>query len=130
MAKILIVDDDGDLRTLFGLGFLRRGHSIVVAGDGAVALRCLAAQTPDLLITDITMPVMDGLELLRRLRADGHAALPVVVVSAHAEQRAAALQAGANAFLAKSVGLAQLRTVVEALLTPSQPAPASSGSTI
>ncbi len=130
MARILIADDDADLRTLFGLCFLRCGHSIVVASDGVVALQCVAAHDLDLLITDISMPVMDGLALLRRLRADGYPTLPVVVVSAHAEQRAAAFQAGANAFLAKPVGLAQLRTVVEALLTPGQPAPAGSGSTI
>lgn len=130
MAKILIADDDADIRTLFGLCLLRRGHSIMVASNGAVAWQTLTAQPLDLLITDITMPVMDGLALLRRLRADGHPTLPVVVVSAHAEQRAAAFQAGANAFLAKPVGLAQLRTVVEALLTPGQPAPAGSGSTI
>ena len=130
MARILIVDDDADIRTLFSLGLLRSGHDITVASNGAVAWQKLTAQPLDLLITDLTMPVMDGLVLLRRLRADGHPTLPVVVVSAHAEHRAAAFQAGANAFLAKPVGLAQLRTVVEALLTPGQPASASSGSTI
>ena len=57
MAKILIVDDDGDLRTLLGLCFLRRGHSIVVASNGAAALECLAAHAPDLLVTDVNMPV-------------------------------------------------------------------------
>ncbi|MCX6031774.1 MAG: response regulator [Chloroflexi bacterium] len=130
MARILIADDDADLRTLFSLSLLRSGYDITVADDGAVAWQKLTTQAPDLLITDITMPVLDGLALLRRLRADGHPTLPVVVVSAHAEQHAAALQAGANAFLAKPVGLAQLRTVVEALLTPGQPAPAGSGSTV
>jgi len=67
VAKILIVDDDGDLRTLLGLCFLRRGHSIVVASNGAGGLECLAAHAPDLLITDLNMPVMDGLELRKRL---------------------------------------------------------------
>ena len=120
MAKILIVDDDADLRTLFGLGFLRRGHSIVVAGDGAAALECIVTHAPDLIITDITMPVMDGLELLRRLRADGPPTLPVVVVSAHAEQRAAAI--AADAFLVKPVALRQLVEVAEGLLAERQAA--------
>jgi CheY-like chemotaxis protein len=122
VAKILIVDDDADLRTLFGLGFLRRGHSIVVAGDGAAALECIVTHAPDLIITDITMPVMDGLELLRRLRADGQPALPVVAVSAHAEQRAAATAAGADAFLVKPVALRQLAEVAEQLLAGNQAA--------
>ena len=116
MAKILIVDDDGDLRTLLGLCFLRRGHSIVVAGDGAVGLQCVATHAPDLLVTDLNMPVLDGLELLRQLRADGHADLPVIVLTARADQRAAAITVGADAFLVKPVPLRQLGETAERLL--------------
>ena len=116
MAKILIVDDDGDLRTLLGLCFLRRGHSIVVAGDGAAGLQCVATHAPDLLVTDLNMPVLDGLELLRQLRADGHADLPVIVLTARADQRTAATAAGADAFLVKPVPLRQLGATAERLL--------------
>jgi CheY-like chemotaxis protein len=116
LAKILIVDDDGDLRTVLGLCFLRRGHSIVVAGDGAVGLQCVATHAPDLLVTDVNMPVLDGLELLRQLRADGHAALPVIVLTARTDQRAAAIAAGADAFLVKPVPLSQLGETAERLL--------------
>ena len=116
MAKILIVDDEGDLRTLLGLCFLRRGHSIVVAGDGAVGLQCVATHAPDLLVTDLNMPVLDGLELLRQLRADGHADLPVIVLTARADQRAAAIAAGADAFLVKPVPLRELGETAERLL--------------
>ncbi len=116
MAKILIADDEGDLRTLFGLCFLRRGHSIVVASNGAEALRCLATHQPDLLVTDMNMPVMNGLELLSRLRADGHRDLPVIVLTAQSDQRAAASAAGANAFLVKPVPLRLLGEVAERLL--------------
>jgi len=116
LAKILIVDDDGDLRTLLGLCFLRRGHSIVVAGDGAVALGCMTTHTPDLLVTDLNMPVLDGLELLRRLRANGYHDLPVLVLTARSDQRAAAIAAGADAFLVKPVPLRQLGETAERLL--------------
>lgn len=116
MAKILIVDDEGDLRTLLGLCFLRRGHSIVVAGDGAAGLQCVATHAPDLLVTDLNMPVLDGLELLRQLRADGHADLPVIVLTARSDQRAAATAAGADAFLVKPVPLRQLGETAERLL--------------
>ena len=116
MAKILIVDDDGALRTLLGLCFLRRGHSIVVASNGAEGLACVTAQAPDLVVTDVNMPVLDGLELLRQLRADGHADLPVIVLTARADQRAAAIAAGADAFLVKPVPLRQLSETAERLL--------------
>jgi len=116
VAKILIVDDDGDLRTLLGLCFLRRGHSIVVAGDGAVGLQCAAAHAPDLLVTDLNMPVLDGLGLLRELRAAGHTDLPVIVHTARADQQSAAISAGADAFLVKPVPLRQLGETAERLL--------------
>jgi len=116
LAKILIVDDDGALRTLLGLCFLRRGHSIVVASNGAEGLACVTAQAPDLVVTDVNMPVLDGLELLRQLRADGHADLPVIVLTARADQRAAAIAAGADAFLVKPVPLRQLSETAERLL--------------
>ena len=86
MAKILIVDDDGALRTLYGLCFLRRGHSIVVASNGAAALECLTVHAPDLLVTDLSMPVMDGLELLRRLRSNGHHDLSAIVLTARSDR--------------------------------------------
>ncbi|HSN73550.1 MAG TPA: response regulator [Anaerolineae bacterium] len=116
MAKILIVDDDGDLRTLLGLCFLRRGHSIVVASNGAAALECLAVHEPDLLVTDVNMPVMGGLELLRRLRANGQIDLPVILLTACSDLRAAATEAGADAFLVKPVPLRELAEVAERLL--------------
>ncbi len=116
MAKILIVDDDGDLRTLLGLCFLRRGHSIVVASNGAEGLNCVAAHAPDLLVTDLNMPVMDGLELLRRLRSNGHHDLPAIVLTARSDQRAAAATVGADAFLVKPVPLRELAEVAELLM--------------
>jgi two-component system, OmpR family, response regulator len=116
VAKILIVDDNGDLRTLLGLCFLRCGHSIVVASNGAAALECLAVHAPDLLVTDVNMPVMDGLELLRRLRADGQHDLPVILFSARSDLCAPAAAAGADAFLVKPVPLRELAEAGERLL--------------
>ena len=123
MAKILIVDDDGDLRTLYGLCFLRRGHSIVAASNGAAGLTCVTAQAPDLVITDVNMPVsaqpprgMDGLDLLRHLRANGHRDLPVIVLTAQSAHCTEATVAGADAFLVKPMSLRQLIEVAERLL--------------
>ena len=116
MAKILIVDDDGDLRTLLGLCFLRRGHSIVVASNGAEGLACVTSHRPDLLVTDLNMPVMDGLALLRCLRASGQHDLPAIVLTARSDQRAPAAAAGADAFLVKPVPLRELAEVAELLI--------------
>ena len=77
---------------------------------------CLTAHAPDLLVTDLNMPVLDGLELLRQLRANGHRDLPVIVLTARADQRAAAIAAGADAFLVKPVPLRQLGETAERLL--------------
>jgi CheY-like chemotaxis protein len=116
MAHILIVDDDPAQRTLLGLCFLHFGHSIVVAGEGAAALARLAAQPVDLVITDLRMPVLDGLALLRQARAAGWRDLPIIVVTGQADARAAALAAGATAFLIKPVPMPELRALVERLL--------------
>jgi CheY-like chemotaxis protein len=123
LAKILIVDDDGALRTLFGLCFLRRGHSVVVASNGAAGLACVTAQAPDLVVTDVNMPVsaqapngMDGLALLRQLRANGHRDLPVIVLTAQPAHCTEATTAGADAFLVKPLSLRQLIEVAERLL--------------
>jgi CheY-like chemotaxis protein len=117
MAQILIVDDAADVRTLLSVCFLHAGHMVVTARHGAEALACVAAHAPDLLITDLRMPVLDGLALLRGLRAAGHADLPVIVLTGQSADRAAARAAGAHAFLVKPVPLAELVTVAERLLT-------------
>jgi len=116
LAKILIVDDAADVRTLLSVCFLHAGYRVVTARHGAEALACVAAHAPDLLITDLGMPVLDGLALLRRLRADGHADLPVIVLTGQTADRTAALAAGAHAFLVKPAPLAELVAVAERLL--------------
>lgn len=108
MANILIVEDDKDVRTLIGLGFLAEGHSVIATQNGVEALLYLNSQPVDLVITDIAMPEMDGLALLRHLRTNGHVNLPVIVLTGHPAERAPALAAGANAFFTKPVPLADL----------------------
>lgn len=116
MARILIVDDDPAQRTFLGLCFLHFGYEIVVAGDGLAALACLAAAPVDLIITDLRMPRLDGLALLHHLRAHESPALPVIIITGQADARAAALAAGATAFLIKPAPMPELRVLVERLL--------------
>jgi two-component system OmpR family response regulator len=81
-----------------------------------VGLQCVATHAPDLLVTDVNLPELDGLELLRRLRANGYDDLPVIVLTARADQQAAATAAGADAFLVKPVPLRELSATAERLL--------------
>ena len=70
MARILVVDDDKAVRLLLRAMLERRGHSVVEAEDGAEGLQYYRAAPADLVITDIQMPVMDGLQMIKELRGD------------------------------------------------------------
>ncbi|MFC4069944.1 response regulator [Actinoplanes subglobosus] len=82
MARVLVVDDEPDLRFLHHRVLSRAGHEVVEAGDGLAALESVRASPPDLVVTDVMMPVMGGIEFIRRLKADpATAAIPVLAVS-------------------------------------------------
>jgi CheY-like chemotaxis protein len=82
MATILIVDDEPDIRFLIRLIFETAGHKVTEARHGAADLKSVKAEPPDLVVTDVMMPTMDGLEFIERLRANpGTAAIPILVVS-------------------------------------------------
>jgi OmpR family response regulator RpaB len=80
VSVVLVVDDDPDIRLLLRLELAAEGHTIVEAGDGEEALAALAARSPDVMLLDIMMPVLDGWGVLRAL--DPTTAPPVVVVTA------------------------------------------------
>ncbi|MEV6303234.1 response regulator [Actinoplanes sp. NPDC051861] len=82
MARVLVVDDEPDLRFLHRRILTRAGHDVTEASDGAAALESVRSSPPDLVVTDVMMPLMDGLEFIRRLRADpATEAIPVLAVS-------------------------------------------------
>ena len=83
MPKILVVDDEPDERFLLRRMFERAGHEVIEADDGAAALDIVRKSPPDLIVTDMMMPVMDGAELIRRLRADpATAGIPIMASTA------------------------------------------------
>jgi PAS domain S-box-containing protein len=117
---VLVVDDVAANRAVLVDMLERLGFCMVAAQDGATALELAAAQPPDLVLMDIVMPQMDGLEATRRLRAlPGLAALPVIAVSASASahDRERYLAAGLNAFLPKPVDYDSLLAQVAAQLS-------------
>ncbi len=116
MATILIIEDENHLRRDIGelLGF--SGFDTLEAEDGPAGIRIAAAHLPDLILCDITMPGMDGLEVLERLHANAEtAAIPFVFLTARAEGdlREILKRAGASDYLAKPFTLEQLHGVIE-----------------
>lgn len=108
--RVLIVDDNADMRRYLRL-LLSEEYVVETASDGIAALQMASRTPPDLILTDIMMPKMGGLELLRHLRADRQLAMiPVVMLSARAgeERRAEGMEAGADDYLVKPFGAREL----------------------
>src|SRR5512146_1885665 len=99
---VLIVDDEAPLRRLLDLRMRALGCEVVMAETGREALAAVEREAPALVLLDLQMPEMDGLEVLRRLKHDG-VELPVIVITAHGSIEAAveAMKAGAYDFLPK-----------------------------
>jgi DNA-binding response OmpR family regulator len=86
--KVLIVEDDHDLRRLYAVGLSQRGFEVLLAANGADALDRAAEIRPDIVLLDMIMPVMDGWELVERLNPEGReSTLPVVVISGQERPR-------------------------------------------
>ena len=116
MIRILIIDDDAALRVFLRTVLEQEGYDVVEAANGAEGLQQYQAIPPDLVITDLQMPVMDGLELLRALR---HVVPPPTVLALSGDQHALtqAQRLTPHTF-AKPVVLEQLRATVRALVAP------------
>jgi CheY-like chemotaxis protein len=113
MARILVVDDEPDERFLVGRTLTRQGHEVTVAENGAAGLNAAQEQVPDLVVTDIMMPVMDGAEFIRRLRGDPvTAGIPILAASGDIH-----LAGAADALLPKPYDDRQLIMLVNSLLT-------------
>jgi len=120
MATILVVDDDPVAQRVLGAQLRKAGHTTVAARSGQGALEQLAQGTCDLAILDIGLPEMDGLTLLRLLRADAkHGAMPVIMLTASGQEGDCieAETAGANAFLLKPTSTNELIETVSQLLS-------------
>jgi CheY-like chemotaxis protein len=110
-VKVLCVDDEPDLLYLFSFVLTRSGHEVVQAANGAEALERIAESRPDVIVTDLMMPVMDGRELIERLRADPATAdIPILLVSATPD-----VQVAADAVLPKMHGPKRMLEMVEGL---------------
>ena len=114
--RILIVDDERQIARVLSRGLITKGYDVHVAADGETALQTFSDWRPHLIITDLSMPNMDGLELCRRLRAFSE--VPIIVLSVKGEERAKveALDAGADDYVTKPFGMDELLARVRATL--------------
>jgi CheY-like chemotaxis protein len=121
VSTILIVEDNELNREMLSRRLARRGYAVLLANDGAEGIAAASASTPDLILMDMSLPVVDGWEATRRLKTDERLKhIPIIALTAHAmaNDRDKALQAGCNDYDTKPIELPRLLGKIEALLLP------------
>ena len=119
MPKILLVEDQEMNRDMLSRRLKKRGYDVEIAVDGAEGLEKAKSTSPDLILMDMSLPVIDGWEATRRLKADDETkAVPVIALTAHAmsTDREKAMDAGCDAYETKPVELPRLLEAIEKLL--------------
>jgi two-component system, OmpR family, KDP operon response regulator KdpE len=127
--RILVVDDEPEITLVLRSGLSKHGYDVRVANEGEAALELFAAWTPDLVLTDLSMPNMDGLKLCQRLHAVSQ--VPIIILSVKSDEAAKieALDAGADDYVTKPFGMGELLARVRAALRRS-PESVDQGNTI
>jgi len=119
MAKILLVEDNEMNRDMLGQRLQRRGYEVLIAVDGAEGVAMAQRDGPDLILMDMSLPIMDGWEATRRLKAAPKTqAIPIIALTAHAMSgdREKAMEAGADDYDTKPIEIDTLLAKIEALL--------------
>ncbi len=122
--KILVVEDENDIRELLRFNLAQEGFAVEEAGDGAEALDRVARRAPDLMVLDLMLPRMSGLELCRRMRANPDTArLPILIVTAKGAEvdRVLGLEMGADDYVVKPFSPREVVARVKALLRRANP---------
>ncbi len=114
MARILVIDDDDGVRSLVSEELSHEGHAVSVAADGWAGLRAVAAAPPDLVLLDLKMPGLGGLDVLQRLKA-AHPTLPVLLFTAYSDFTQEAASRGADGYLVKSADFGAVKRAIRAL---------------
>jgi CheY-like chemotaxis protein len=124
MTTILIVEDNEMNRDMLSRRLERKGYAVLLAVDGEQGIAVAQASTPDLILMDMSLPVVDGWEATRRMKSDERLkAIPIIALTAHAmaNDRDKALEAGCDDYDTKPIELPRLLAKIEALL-PGVPA--------
>jgi two-component system, cell cycle response regulator DivK len=121
MARILLVEDNEMNRDMLSRRLIRNGHEVSIAIDGQQGVDMALSQLPDLILMDMSLPVLDGWEATRRVRAnDSTRGIPVIALTAHAMagDREKAMEAGCDDYDTKPVEITRLLGKITALLKP------------
>jgi DNA-binding response OmpR family regulator len=116
MAKVLIVDDEPNIREVVGLYLRRDGHEVVSAADGEEALSVFSSAVPDLVVLDLMLPKVGGLEVCRRMRAERRVPLIMLTARGEEEERIVGLSLGADDYVVKPFSPRELAARVTAVL--------------
>ena len=121
MSKILVVDDEQSIVDVLTYNLTKSGHQPIVARDGEQALCLARAERPDLVILDLMLPGIDGLDVCRKIRKEGD--LPIIMLTAKDEEidRVVGLELGADDYVAKPFSVRELMARVKSVLRRSQP---------
>ena len=117
--NVLLVEDDADARGLYGYMLALAGYKVKVVSNGLEAIAEIQVNRPDVIVTDIAMPVLSGVDLITALRSDDELAdLPVVAITSFGEKlREQARAAGATDSIDKPTELARMREVIDAAVS-------------
>jgi DNA-binding response OmpR family regulator len=124
--KILVADDEASIREILSIQLARMGYEVVLAGDGAEAVAAYEAEKPDLILLDVMMPRLNGLDACQKIRAlekKSGRRVPVIFLTARdsTHDKTSAALSGGDELVAKPVSLVELRERVEAALKRAKP---------
>lgn len=124
MVKILLVEDNEMNRDMLSRRLKRNGYDVVIAMDGQQGVEMAASETPDIILMDMSLPVIDGWDATRRVKAnEATRSIPVIALTAHAMagDRERAIEAGCEDYDTKPVEITRLLNKITALLNPHAP---------
>ena len=116
MITILLVEDDKNQRLLYEQELGLEGYEVITATNGKEALEKVQERQPDLIITDILMPKMDGLEAMSRIMCK-HKGIPIIIYTAYSNYKSTFMSWAADAYIVKSSDLSELKDKIKELLT-------------
>lgn len=122
--KILIVEDNADLRRLYAIGLNQHGYEVRLAGNGAEALDRIESERPDVILLDLLMPIMDGWEVISRVNGvDSASQIPIVVITGQTVSPDHPMHPSIHGWLTKPASIEQLVGAIEHLGPEGQMAP-------
>ena len=119
MPKILLVEDNEDNRDMLSRRLIRKGYDVTLANDGGAGVAQALSEVPDLILMDMSLPVLDGWEATRRVKENpATRAIPIIALTAHAmaDDREKAIAAGCDDYDTKPIDLPRLLEKIESLL--------------